>query len=704
MSMVDILKNKYLPFLLAIPFFFCMHRYDGVVFDAILYVTQYVYSVDPARFAGDPAFAFGNQDSFGFFSPILGLFLETFGVSFGAFVYTILMQFAWIVALVCLVKSLMGFIRQRLWILPVTILTITFFANGMAFSKIHFFNYVSLYACSRSLSIALGIGALALLFSKKKIASLILILAGTAIHPLTAGWCLPFWLFYFFPKTKWPIVVASLIFPFSGFLHFGGLDFLQIDWLERPLEFLPDYVFFSKFFVLLSFFGIIAKWSPSPKLRKISISLVLLMAIMCYWNVWGGIGEHVFLYQVQPWRAIWVPSIIAVPLGICFIKDSFRQFIKKRYFTTRDFSIALLTISFLAPANLVICSIASVVFFVNREMRVSLKIFVLVFASFFGAAYLLQQYFTWCLQGFPSFGMFDYLRLCRIRDTFLLYQLFFTIVFVVFFLKQRRFFLAVLMLSSILYSRYMLFPALPLFMYFFPKKNRVKYWGGVAFVLCLIIFDGLFDTESRRASLIEGMPLNFPKICCASAMFFISFFASKKLSFWGLGLWFVLCCIVSYGNYNSCYLRWVEKESQLDQYLHQSIFPQIKERGKILFYVSGDYDSEPRLRFFTGSYLSHSSMVGALFNYNHYQMALKRSHLLYKKSLDSESMKYYDYSDIVKKIADVDTLVDRTMFLCEKKEIMHLVTDKNLFSLAKDDSAMVGNSQKVFLYGCPSTK
>ena len=143
-ALVQILKNKHLPFLFAVSLFLCVLCYSGIIVDAVLYVTQYVYSVDPSRFLGDPAFEFGNQNSLGFFSPIFGFFLEIFGVANGAFAYTFLMQIAWIVGIVCLIKSLFRLTWQRLWVLPTVILYVFFFGNGASFFQIQFFKYISL--------------------------------------------------------------------------------------------------------------------------------------------------------------------------------------------------------------------------------------------------------------------------------------------------------------------------------------------------------------------------------------------------------------------------------------------------------------------------------------------------------------------------------------------------------------------------------
>ena len=56
------------------------------------------------------------------------------------------------------------------------------------------------------------------------------------------------------------------------------------------------------------------------------------------------------------------------------------------------------------------------------------------------------------------------------------------------------------------------------------------------------------------------------------------------------------------------------------------------------------------------------------------------------------------------KFANPDSLIDRVNFLCGVNEISHLVTDMTSLPFAKEDSAMVNDSQKVYLYGCPSVE
>ena len=62
-------------FPVAILFFLSVNHFDGFEQDAILYTLQAVNRLSPERFVGDPAFLFGNQDSFSVFSVLYVLFV-----------------------------------------------------------------------------------------------------------------------------------------------------------------------------------------------------------------------------------------------------------------------------------------------------------------------------------------------------------------------------------------------------------------------------------------------------------------------------------------------------------------------------------------------------------------------------------------------------------------------------------------------------
>ena len=669
--------------------------------DAVLYVTQYVYSIDPARFVGDPAFEFGNQGSLGLFSPFLGLFIELFGVASGAFIFTILMQLAWIVSAIFMIKALLRLTMQRLWVLPVVTVFVVFFANGTPFSHIWFFHYVSSYVCSRSLSIALSIGALACLFNQKKYISLLLILMGTIVHPITAGWCLPFWMFYFYPRIQKPVLFISILFPLTFLLHLGVLDLFPKDWLQRPLPYTLDYEMVSRYILLMVFFCFVYKISRDERIQNISKSLIVLTGISLYWSAWGCFGEHVFLYQVQPWRAIWLPSVVAVPLGLCFSKNFIRNCLKKKNIVSHDVGMLLLVVSFLAPRNIVVVSAcAAFLLFRGKKTMTPRGLAVLYCIILFGG-FFVQQYLTLFMQGLAAFTIFDYHDLYHLRDSFVIFQFAVSLLFAACFLSQRRYALAILLFGSIFLPRFMLLPVVPMFLFFFFKNREWKYWIFTSLIIVVVLLDGIVDGEMRRHSLFELMPLSFFWGCLGTCFSFLFVYFSKKISYLGVSIWILICSLMAVLTYSVYSVDWIKNERHLDFFLHNPIFPQVEERGKMLFFVSGSYVGEPRLQFLTGSYFSHSVMIGGAFNKEHYRTALERSHLLYKKERDSQSDVFFDYGEIISKFTNVDTLVDRFNFLCSIKEVTNLVSDGVGLSFPVKDSVLIPEGQKVFLYGCP---
>ena len=470
------------------------------------------------------------------------------------------------------------------------------------------------------------------------------------------------------------------------------------------MAFKPEYADISRYILLIAFFLALAKKMENEEIRKISISSAVLLIISLYWDIWGGIGEHIFLYQVQTWRAVWVPSIIAVPLGICCFKDSLRKIAKGRNVSTSDLGIMILLLSFLASRNIIVVSAVAMLLVMIKARDVSLKTWILVFSSFLFVGFLVQQYLTWFLQGFPSFLDVAYTDLYRIRDTFLFYQFCFSVAFGIYFIKEKKFLSAILLVTSIFLAHFLLLPVLALFLAFFPKEKKLYYFGGAAFVVILMLFDGLVDVDARRMTLIDGMPRCFPWFCISLTVSLLSIALSRRVSYWGISIWLFICVMMAVVFYNSYSVEWREKELHIDKYLHESVFPQVNECGKMLFFVSGEFEVEPRLKFLTGSYLSRSTLVGALFSKEHYRIGLKRSNLIYRREFKPNMEKFYVFSDVLNKIADVDTLIDRTYFLCDLNEITHLVTDRASLPFVKEDSTMVSDSQKVYLYGCPSVE
>ena len=123
----------------------------------------------------------------------------------------------------------------------------------------------------------------------------------------------------------------------------------------------------------------------------------------------------------------------------------------------------------------------------------------------------------------------------------------------------------------------------------------------------------MIDVDARNQLPVYALPSSFLRISFISITAFIAIYLSKWISYKGIISWFIVSSAIAIFCYCSHSVNWMKKETPLDTYLHKTIFPQITERGRILFNVAGDYAISPRLQFVTGCYYDASTIVGTLF-------------------------------------------------------------------------------------------
>ncbi len=697
-------KNKFLPFIIAVPLFFCLHSYRGIILDAILYLLQYISTFDPGRFANDPAFMYGNQNSYGLFSPILGLFVENFEVAEGMKILCGLSHLGWAVSAVFLVRAFCKYSCYQFWFIPFLILFIVCTADGMPHTKVHFFRLVETYTCSRSLSIILGFAGFAALLKRRKIVSLFFLLFGTVIHPLTAGWGLPLWLLFFYPKTRIPLIAFSVLFPFLAFLHIGKFDFYPIDWLLRPLTFAPPKDMIIRNGVWFLFFGyLIPRYFGASPLVKLSKSVFWVTLIAFYWNVWGGFGEHVFLYQVQTWRAEWIPMIFSFLFCFVLITQLFGK-VRKRLFDSVDFSKILSIVAVLSPICMLIPIIFATHYVRKKRYRVDVVKYILSSMAFFLlVGFAVQQYVIWGLEGGYTFLGFDYQYLYRLQNSLLLNQAFFVAICIVLLVRQKKYFLVFPLVVFLFVPHYQLIPLSVIVWSLMDTRKRIVVFGAVL----LTLFDCVFNTNYREHSLLSSLPSFWYRYV---GFALLSFGALKMMSLlWNRVVFRFVPIILllpvlggyAYAHWDGRFGQRIAEESKLQTYLNETIFPQEVDRGRILFFVKGLLSAEPRLQFLSGAYLCETVHVGELFFEGQYKESMKRENYLFYKEFRGIAHDGPAYEDFVSgKMVLRDTLIDRTRFLCEKKEIKNLVTSESELPFIKKDSVWYDGIQWVFLYGC----
>lgn len=702
------LYYRYYPYFIATALFFCFHHYGGIILDAILYLLQGVHSVKPERFFGDPSFDFGNQDSFGFFSPLVRFFINAFGVSAGMKILCVTSQFGWCIAVIFFLKQILVSIKSEKYFIPILLFFFFVTAPGMPHTKVHFFRLVETYSCSRQLALDIGIFAVALILFEKKWISIVLALVGTAIHPLTAGWVIPLWIFYYFPKTRVPIVALSFFIPFSAFIHYGKLDFLPSDWLGRPLAFAPTKSIIFRNCSCFLFFGCIGKnFFDDVRLVRFFQSICIIILIAFYWNAWGGWGEHIFFYQVQPWRVEWLCTIVSLPVYMVLFIKEFGTWWSTKLFTTRTFSIFLMGLSLLLPESLFALMVVAVYFATTKPKRILEEHFGGILCYFVLFGFAVQQYIIFCLEGYPAVFGFDYQWLYHLRDTLFLGQFISAVIVSICFTKQKRYILSILLVVFCFFPKFQLLPIWVMTFYLLSRRKKINVPVLFCFAI-LVLFDSLYDVSLRQDNLLVGLPnnvfLNVGMLCLVLFAFYFTSILNRKgwtkLAFLPGCISLVVCISIAIINYDFRPTSQRRAENQLNEFYTNPVFPEVRNSGRTFFLVKGTYSTDARLQFLSGAYLSGSSHVGEIFFREHYLEVQKRENLMLYNENRFEVTGESTYAGIVEHmLSDTSYRDDRLNFLCDFDEIEYIVSNFDLPYVVKNSKKIYGD-EKIYLYSC----
>ena len=705
--MIDFLKKPWVIFAIALPYFFCMNNYMGIRIDGVLYTLQVIHRWFPERFVGDPPFMFGNQDSFTIFSPVYGFLMSHLSVDVAAMVITLVIQLVFAVAMILFIRAFARKFNFEHWTLPLAIAFFTIYISGSDRTFIFFSRLVEPYPVPRSLAVAFGIMGLAAIFSKNRWITPVLALVGSAFHPLMAGWVLPVWMFYHFPKTRIPIVVMSALFPLAGYIGVEPFAGYPDDWYYKSLTCGPNAGFVFRFLMYIAFFIIFIKWYAKGTFeRQFCFSVLLLTAIAAYWYLWTGINNFILLYQFQVWRMEWLCIVASFVLFAYILYDVVSGYRETRRFTTRDLSIVLIGLTLFSDIHAPEGLVAAIILLLKKNEDVTKK-HLLLLGFMYAVLNLLMAAYCYML----ALGVsIPYIVNFPLANS--LYNRYITITALVCLicglltLRKKDFFRAVLFLLYPFFPQLLLLPIVALA---FPLLKR---WQVVAAV-ALIVVDGIWGFPMRTTnitlSFLEKSQLLWAVLF--ASVFIFAWFAKAKYGLVAKILLFLpVLFAVPYAITHWDHRQEKQKieESNLDQFKRQMAFPQVKERGKMFYYVNGYMDGVSRLQFLGGNYVDTKTTVGEIFNKNHHKVSTGRlNHLIYKKNEKNaftgirmrDAIMYNFFED---SLSVSGILIDRTKYLCSLDEISHLVSDFENLPFVKQDSLRMNVLDKnVYLYECP---
>lgn len=293
--------------------------YRGVRHDGILYLGQVLDRLMPQRFHDDLFFAFGSQDRYSLFSPLVAPLIARFGVGTTETVLLALCHLAFMAGCWLLTASWPSRTLRWAALMCVAVLPHTYGGLGA-------FGFSEPFLTARSIAEPFALLALWQLLAGRVVPGLLLAAVGVAFHPLILLPVLVIgWIHLLLGDRRWawagllalvPAVLgAAGIAPFDALWRTFDAEWWQalkdgnanafvtsntvLDWV--PLGF--DVV------VALTFLGL-APPPPIARLVKATLAATVLLSVL--WGVGADVFHDVLVTQLQLWRVYWPLHLLAL--------------------------------------------------------------------------------------------------------------------------------------------------------------------------------------------------------------------------------------------------------------------------------------------------------------------------------------------------------------------------------------------------------
>lgn len=720
--MIRFVKENGLLYAFGLAIFFSLVHYKGFDKDAAIYLLQVINYLQPERFVNDVPFMFGNQDSFSIFSPIIAFVLKTLGVNNGGIVATFFTLLALGTALIVLVCTWGQLFNAESWRVPIVFALFILLADKMYGSGYFYLPLFEPYLVARVLSEVLMIAGLTFLFNKNHYSSLAFFIMATLMHPLMGGWALLLWIFYHFPKVRVPVLVLAFLAPLSGFLHTGRLDFYPDDW--KPLYISPIWGDFVIYLGNLAFWLAMYRHFKGSLLSKFSISLFWVSLIGFYLQFAGSYLEHILLYQAQPFRVQWLCQIPVIPVCALFVRDFLKE---NRNHVLRDYAGFVLGLCSIAGFQWLEQSVVAggillflqvtcliLVYAPTRKYKnVQLPYIWIRILFFFSLIFLLassvvNNFFKLAVeQGFGNAGLVvSWLNLpnyLSVVEMLLLLSL--SLVCLI----QKKYWFALLFAVSFCDGNLKMLPIVGLILCLIPNLGHMTRNILLSFSFSFSFFEiwnSLYQFNSTEKLPLEGNPFASVSLFLILTVVFCWLLSLRDCRTTKKTLIPLLVLFISFVAWDI--YKWdsrdtatVVNERQMDSFFENMIFPQVRDRGKLLFAVDYESPMQSRINFMTGAYADESIYVGEIFYKEQYMESNRRRKALLMGKSQKGSLVNFG-AQMMRVYVNPDTLLSRVHYLCGEGEITHFATDYANMPLPKEDSVFLDVKQKyVWLYGCP---
>ena len=296
--------------------------YQWINGDAQLYALQALAHAYPTRFSNDLFFLFGSQDRYTLLTNLIAPIYAQMGVDRAAFTLTVLSSALW--ALACFGLSAAAVDRKLAWLS----LACAVVATGAYGGGGDVFQYAEGYFSARLPAEAMILGALSLQMRRRTGWSLLLWICAALVHPIMTAPALAVAILITIPERVWPLSLAAagsicaLIFALALAMPFGRVVVVDSTWLtfidrRSPFLFLShwstaDWGRVGVIMGSLLVAGQLLARSDGGRLARATLAISILGVLVAF--VGSDVLPVAIILQAQPWRAMWLATLVAAVL------------------------------------------------------------------------------------------------------------------------------------------------------------------------------------------------------------------------------------------------------------------------------------------------------------------------------------------------------------------------------------------------------
>ncbi|RQS40428.1 hypothetical protein [Burkholderia sp. Bp8990] len=300
------------------------HPYTGIRHDALLYTAQALYNAHPENFSHDLFFEYGSQDHWTIYGRIFATLISAFGLRTSNLVCLIATQALWWSGMWRLTKKLLPEPWHWLALLFIACMPSEYGA-GLAFS------YDEGLLTARLPAEALSLWAIASMLEHRYRVAIALTIAATAVHPLIGGASFVFVMLGLIPRMKWwwLLPLALMTFAVVQMPPFKALHLSPFDPEWRSIARYNQPFLFPTLWSLTAWSK--ACWAialpatlcvPQAQDHRTLWSNLTLIGVagVAVTMIADSTGQDAFWIQLQPWRALWLPTLMQWPAAILLVR------------------------------------------------------------------------------------------------------------------------------------------------------------------------------------------------------------------------------------------------------------------------------------------------------------------------------------------------------------------------------------------------